>query len=366
MKASNKGSVINNTQFWALIACTVWPTVIGYGAGAMAREAGRDIWLGGILALSGTVILALLLVFVGRKFPNQTVIEYSSSLLGKIPAKALGLLLFLYFLLASQQSVAIYIHHVTDYLLPETPFLVITLTHIVVVCYLVWQGPEVIARVSVIGFINAALFNLLLLTATAQNFNLDRILPILDEGLFPVLKAGMTASSFIGPNVLMIAMLLPLIASNGKPGRSTLTGFMIGGTMFIFYFVSELFVMGPHTTGQMRLACMELVRSISITKYLHRFESGMALLWYWSVLVQAGILFYCAVFALQQTFGLKKIYSFMIIMGGATLVVLIYLLAFSHVVFMHYLEGPWKFVSVSLEYGIPLTLFAVTLIRKPQ
>jgi len=369
MSQTKENFYIGNTQLWTLLASTIWPTIIGYGGGIMAREVSRDMWLGGILAILTTFVLIFVLVYTGKKFPGQTIVEYSHGLVGKIPAKVLGLVLVAHFLLGALQSIAIYVHHINDFLLTETPFIVITVVYVIVVCYLVWHGPEVIARIGVIAFIMASVFSVFVFVASLQEINLYRVLPLFDNGFPAVVKASLTADSFIGYNVMALSMLLPLAANQKKVGRSAALGLFIGGIIFVCYLVVELMVMGPHVTAQMRVACMDLVRSIQITTYLHRFESFMLALWYWSMLVQAGILAYCAALAAQQTLGMsgiKKLSNAAPIALGILLISLTYLTARNRVVFLNFIEHGWKEISLPVAYGLPLLLALISLVRKPQ
>jgi len=365
MNSTEAKAAINNTQFRTLLACMLWPTIIGYGGGILARQVGRDMWLSGILALITTGFIAFVTVYTGRKFPKKTMVEYGQELLGSILGKALGLGLVLYFLLAANQSVSIYIHHINDFLLPETPFVVLTLIHVLVVCYIVWHGPEVIVRVSVLGFIAAVIFTFLTFLATLQEIDFQRILPLFDSGLPAVSTASLNASSFIGQSIPVIAMILPLVKNQKKAMQSTAVGLLYGGIMFIFFLISGLMVMGPHVTAQMRVACMDLVRAIQITEYLHRFESFMVALWYWSMLVQAGILAYCATLAFRQTVGIKERNIWLMIVTGLTLVALTYLLAYSRIMFLNFLEYKWQYLSIPVQFGLPL-LLGVFSLRRPK
>lgn len=364
MISSEEKQTINNTQFWTLLASIIWPTVIGYGGGIMARQAGRGMWYGGILALISVILYAIIALHTGRKFPGMTITEYSQKLLGTVLGKILGFGLVVYFLLMADQSVSIYIHHINDFLLPETPFLVLTVIHVIVICYIVWHGPEVIARVSVISFFVAAIFTFLVFLATLQEIDLHRILPVFDEGIPAIGAAGLTAASFAGQSILVVAMVLPLVKDQKKAARSIITGLTWGGTMFLFFFVAELMVMGPHVTAQMRVACMDLVRSVQITEYLHRFESFMVALWYWSMLVQAGILAYCAVQAFQQTVGIKKQNKPIIIALGVLLTGITYYTSFNRVAFLNFLEFKWQYISLPVQFGLPLLLLLISFFRK--
>lgn len=369
MSQTKQNFYIGNTQFWTLLASIVWPTIIGYGGGTMTREAGRDMWLGGILSVLTSLILIFVLMYAGRKFPGKTIVEYGQNLVGRIPAKILGSVLAAHFFLGALQSVVIYVHHINDFLLTETPFLVITVVYVMVVCYLVWHGPEVIARIGIIAFIMTSLFTVLVFIASLQEINFYRVLPLFDNGYLNAAKASLTANSFIGYNIMAVSMILPLVADQKKAGRSAALGLFLGGVIFIFYLVTELMVMGPHVTAQMRVACMDLVRSIQITIYLHRFESFMLALWYWSMLVQAGTMAYCAALAAQQTLGMsgiKKLHTAAPIALGVLLIFLTYLTARNRVVFLNFIENGWKAVSLPVPYGLPLMLALIALVRKPR
>lgn len=364
MNSDKKKATINNTQFCTLLACMSWPTIIGYGSGIMARQAGRGMWFSGILALVTTGLYAVIYIYTGRKFPGRTVVQYSQQLLGTILGKVLGFGLFLYFLLTADQSVTIYIHHINDFLLPETPFLVLTVIHVIVVCYIVWHGPEVIARVSVIGFFAAVLFSFLVFLATLQEIDLHRILPVFDYGIPAVGAATLTANAFVGQSILVTAMVLPLVKDQKKATRSVIAGLTGGGVMVVFFFIAELMVMGPHVTAQMRVACMDLVRSVQITQYLHRFESFMVALWYWSMLVQAGILAWCATLAFRQVVGIKGRNKWVVMALGAILISITYFTSFNRVIFLNFLEYKWPYLSLPVQFGLPLFLLLISFFRK--
>lgn len=85
-----------------------------------------------------------------------------------------------------------YIHHLTDFLLQETPFAVLTVLHMAVICYLVWKGPEVIARMGVIAFSFAILFYILVFLASLPEIEIKRLLPMLVQAgllMYCALKA---------------------------------------------------------------------------------------------------------------------------------------------------------------------------------
>jgi spore germination protein KB len=357
---------INNNQFRALLVCVTWPTAINYASGMLARQVGRDMWISGAISVLSTLIFVFIIIGIGRSFPGKTIVEYSQELLWTIPGKLLGLLLTAYFLVAAVNTVSMYIHHLTDFLLPETPFLVVTVIHVAVVTYLVWKGPEVISRMSVIGFVLAILFYFLVFLASLSEVDFSRLMPLFESGALAVYKSSFSVDSFIGIIPIIIAMILPMVLNQKKAFGTAASGVCIGGGFFVFYFIVELMVMGPQVVALMRIASMDFVRSIQITQYLHRFESFMVALWYWSMLVHAGILAYCSLKAFFQTVGIKKekTKSVLVIFYGIAIVILTYYIANDRIFFLNFREKGWKYFALPIQYGLPALLLLALGIKK--
>lgn len=355
---------ISNKQLRAMVVCLTWPTIINYGSGFLARKVGHDMWLSGVISVLTTMLFVFIVVQMGRNFPGKTIVEYSQDLLGTILGKLLGLLLSLYFFVSATISVSMYIQHLPDFLLPETPFLVVTIMHLIVICYLIWHGPEIIGRIGTLAFSLACIFYFLVLLASLPEFDASRLMPIFNAGVVGVSKASLSADSFTGIIQIVIAMMLPMVANQTKAFRSAATGLAIGGFFFVLYFIVEIMVMGPQLTSIMRIASMDLVRSIQITQYLHRFESFMVALWYWSILVQAGAVAYCALHAFKQTVGIKKTSPYLILLFGLLMGVLTYYLGYNRIFFQNFRESVWLYISLPFQFILPVVLLMVVMIKK--
>ncbi|MDV3429320.1 MAG: endospore germination permease [Bacillota bacterium] len=356
--------LINNKQFRDILVCIMWPATINYGSGILARKIGRDMWVCGIISVVTVLPFIIMIIRIGKNFPGKTITEYSRELLGCVLGKALGLLLTIYFFLSASSSITMYIHHLTGFLLPQTPFLVVTILHVFIICCLVWEGPEVIGRTSVIAFAMAVIFFLLVFSASLSEINIDRILPVFDTGVFPVFKASADTDTFIGFSPLLTAMLLPIVKDQKKAIGSAVSGLFIGGFFFILYFIVELMVMGPQVVAMMRIASMDFVRAIQITQYLHRFESFMVALWYWSIMIQAGIAALCSLESFMQTTGIKKKSPFLIIIFGLMLIISTYYMGHNDVAFLRLREYVWKYFSLPIDFGVPILLFLALGVKK--
>ncbi len=359
-----KKETISNNQFRDILICIMWPTTITYGSGILARKIGRDMWISGIIGVLTIIPFVLLIIYIGQNFPGKTVVQYGQDLLGRVLGKVLGVVLTLYFFIISSSSILIYIHHLTDFLLPQTPFLVLTALHVFVISYLVWKGPEVIARTSVIAFGAGIIFYFLVFMASLSEIHINRITPFFDSGVANVFKSSLKVDTFIGASQVLIAMILPMVHDQKKAFCSAASGLLIGGSFFIFYFIVELMVMGPHVVALMRIPSMDFVRSIQITEYFHRFESFMVALWYWSIMIESGILATCSLSAFMQTTGIKKKNPFIIIVFALMMITLTFYLGHNRVLYLNLREHIWPYFSLPVDFGLPLLLFLALVIRK--
>lgn len=351
--------VINNKQFRDMLICIMWPTTINYASGILAREVGHDMWISGILSLLTVLPFIFIIVYTGRRFKDKTIVEYSSELLGRLLGKGLGLILTVYFFLNAASSISMYIQHLTGFLLPKTPFLVVAVLHVFVVFYLVWKGPEVIARTAVFAFGFCIIFYILVFMASVAEMDIDRITPFFESGVVSVAKSSIQGDTFVGKIPLLVAMILPMVKDQKKAFGSAASGFFIGGFLFVFYFIAELMVMGPDVVAIMRIASMDFVRSIQITQYLHRFESFMVALWYWSIMIHAGIFSYCSLKAFMQTTGIKKKSLYLVIIFGLIMVAISYIIGHNDILFLYLRENVWKYIAIPIDFGVPLILFLV-------
>lgn len=360
----NDNIIINSNQLKSIVVCATWPTVINYGSGFLAREVGVDMWLSGALGVITAIPFIYISIYISKNFPGKTIVEYSQDLLGKWLGKLMGLVLTSYFLAYGVSAISMYIHHLSDFLLPETPFLVLTIIHVLVITFFVWHGPGIIARMGVIGLTMAIIFHFLVFLASLPEIDFNEIKPFFDSGMIAVIRSSLQVHTFIGMIWLFIPMLLPLVSDQEKAFRSTVTGLAIGGVFFVFYFIVEIMIMGPQVVALMRIASMDFVRSIQITQYLHRFESFMVALWYWSILVQAAMLTYCALVAFMQTVGIKEKKNSIFIVLAIILIVTTYYAAYNRINFLNFREFEWKYISLPIQFGIPAVLLIALGLRK--
>ena len=126
---------ISRTQYFTLIPNIIYCKAIGITSGVMIRASGIDAWISMLIGFLIAIVAVLLMVYLGSKFPDKTMIEYSQVLLGKWAGKSIGLLLSAFFIVAFALSADVLVLHLKEYFLVDTPTILICATYVLLCMY---------------------------------------------------------------------------------------------------------------------------------------------------------------------------------------------------------------------------------------
>jgi spore germination protein len=157
-------------------------------------KAGRDAWisiiLGGLLAL----LSSLVSIFLCRRFPGYTFVEYAQFIVGKWMGRFLGMLLIIYFIFLAGIFLRFMGELVVSWILPETPLLIILTLSLTVIPYMVRKGILVLGRYCTIITV-ASMSILIIMLFPASDWMISNILPLGQEGVRGILS-GIPSSVF--------------------------------------------------------------------------------------------------------------------------------------------------------------------------
>ena len=82
---------ISGRQFFFLVFCSLLSSALFGLPNVLISQAKQDAWLTILVGLGFAAIIALILYFLGLRYPNQTMFRYSETILGKYFGKLIGL-----------------------------------------------------------------------------------------------------------------------------------------------------------------------------------------------------------------------------------------------------------------------------------
>ncbi|MDD2621329.1 MAG: endospore germination permease, partial [Syntrophomonadaceae bacterium] len=271
-----------------------------------AKTAGPDGWIS--LLLPATVYASTVVVIcisLARRFPSQVFTEYLPEVVGKIPGKVLALLYTGMLIHIISVMVVEGAQFIQSNFLTETPVIVLQLVLVSVAVYGSYLGVEVIARHNEIVFPIFILSLSALILLIAKDINLSNFLPIMENGIVPVLKGSMTPGVWRG-EVFIILWLYPYLNQKEEAYQAGLGMILIATVLSFTVVATTIGVFGDLYTAHLVYPVNILARYISVASILERLELIIVIIWVAGVIVKLAIFFHTAGIAAASTLGLKN------------------------------------------------------------
>ncbi len=325
-----------------------------------ARMAGRDAWLTIVVAAGAGLLLIPVLTALGRRFPGETVIQYLPRLLGRPLGRLLGLLVLWYFLYLSAILPREFADFIGYSVLPSTPRVVV-LTAILTVCAaLVRAGCEPLVRTAEVLVPLSVLFNLVLFVLIGKDIEVARILPVLENGPLPLLKASAVPAVWFG-QLFAIAFLLPKVNVPRRAARAMVGGVLASAallTLCEFVVVTLL----DRLTPRFIFPVWQVARYVSVAEFLEHLDAAFLIACMEGVLIKVSLIYYAVAVGTAQWLGLRD-YRPLVLPIGALLVSLS-LASFRDIPhFTSFLATAAPPFFFSYEYLLPVGLLAVAWLR---
>ncbi|MFP3727414.1 GerAB/ArcD/ProY family transporter [Priestia filamentosa] len=334
--------------------------VVNYGT-----DAGKDAWISTLLAMSGGVVLFLIFYFLFRQYPNLLLTGYIREIFGKYLGWIIGLVYCNHFLYICGRNVRELGDLLLSSTLRETPLVVINLTLVLVMCYVIHLGVEVIGRTAevfiVILFIFGILGNVFILVSGDVNF--AQIRPFLEHGWKPILTTAFP-HQLIFPFGEMIAftMLLPYLNRPELAKRVGLTAVISSGVILSWTVLLNISVLGIDVMHRSVFPTLKAVGKVHLLEFIERLDAIVVFTLLITIFFKASIYLYAAVIGLADLFKLNT-YRQVLLPMGTTVIFLSLTMASSFSeqgeegFFYHY-------ISIALLIVIPLLMLLVSIIRQ--
>ena len=354
---------ITGTQVAMLMFIFITSTMTIYVPGYTAREAKESAWLAVSVIPFAFGYLTLWTVYkLGSYFPKLTIFQYCEVIMGKFLGKSLGMAYIIFLLVMDILVAREFSNFIRVTTLPLTPRIVLLTSLAALATYGAYKGLEVISRVSqfVLGIYLLG-FTVVILGALT-NFNVGRLLPVMEDGLLPIIRGSIAPSSWYG-EICMVAMIFPFV---NKPMELKRKGMivLVAVTLFVTLdVVVTIGVLGSGLASAYVLPFWSMARSVEIGEVVQRLESFLLVFWITGIIVKEALLSYLICLGLTQVFNFKKtkvvlslaaifeVFIANFILGNTTQVQTI-------------LTDFWPYFGIVFELCIPMFLLAIFKLRK--
>lgn len=352
---------ISNRQLMFIIIATIISTADIFLPAIVAAIAGRDAWISVLLATVEALVMAAIIISLGLRFSDKTLVEICQLVLGRwigwILAFSWVTLFSVNVTINVLGQLSIIIKAAFMQATPQGTFIVILA---VIAAYAVNQGLETIARVTELllplGIGLLVLVGVLVLPLV----EFGNYLPVMSGGLAPVVNGAHRMVSFLGEGVIIL-MLMPYLNQPQK-----VVGAAVGATAllgaFLFIGVLAIGMFNVTQTANMIFPALEMIRMVQIGQFFQHLDAIIMTVWIAGIYIKIVVYFYISCIGYAQLFGVKS-YRTLIIPFGCLVAAsgLIWINNVTDVI--QYLYMAWPTQGLLFELLVPLLLLLVAVAR---
>lgn len=239
----------------------------------LARWAGRDLWLSFLVA----IVLALPLILVYGRLDTlmhgQSFSEGLHRLFGKWPSRLVALIYSFY----AWRLGCLVTGNITNFVqavsLPDTPQVVMASAYAILVLWAVKEGIEVLARLSSVMVLFVLLILLTALALATTEVDLQKFLPVLYDGFWPVLQGAFQLLDFpFLETVLLVGLANALTTKRNSAYKVLIPGFLLAAFFLMLVASASIAILGEEMYKISFFPVFLAIARIDIALFLTRLE----------------------------------------------------------------------------------------------
>jgi spore germination protein KB len=278
--------------------------VIPYGIAAR-----KDAWLADLLGMCGGIILFYIHYFLFRQYPNMFLTGYVRKIFGKYLGWIIGLLYIIYFLYIAARNVRDFGDLMISSTLPITPLLVISISLVLVVCYVLYLGIEVVGRTGEIFLVILLLFGIAgnFLVLVSGNIDLHNLQSFLENGWKPVLTTIFPETiNFPFGEAIAFTMIFPYLNQPGSLKKVGLFGLLSSGIILAWTASLNIAVLSVEEVERSTFPLLSTIGKVNLFEFIQRLDAIVVFSFLLTIFFKVSVLLYGVVIGLVELFNLKN------------------------------------------------------------
>ncbi|KYG32972.1 GerAB/ArcD/ProY family transporter [Priestia endophytica] len=306
---------ISGIQLFALMFIFELGTalVVSYG-----RDAGKDAWLSILLAMSGGVILSFIYLLLSHQHPNLLLTGYIREILGKYLGWIMGLLYCVYFLYICGRNVREFGDLLISSTLQETPLVVINITLVLVMCYVIHLGVEVVGRTAEVFIVILVLLGISgsFFVLISGDVEFHRILPVLEQGWKPILTTAFPhLLIFPFGEMIVFTMIVPYLNRPQFAKRVWLTALISSGLILCWTALLNISVLGAAMMKKSTFPTLTAVGKVNLFEFIERLDAIVVFTLLITVFFKASVYLYSAIVGIAELFKVNTYHHILLPIG---------------------------------------------------
>lgn len=289
-----------------LTTITISSKVFYTSPGIAAGIVGNTSWYMTLISM-GTAILGFTFIyFLLKLFPDKDIIYIFHDTMGNILGFIFSTFLGLYLLLLAVITVSEFTEVVKDYVFPLTPpslIIVIVVVGVLILCVL---GLETLARFAKLSAYIMLFGSILVLAMGIQNYDINRLFPILGYGAGKILITGIIRSSAYS-EVIILAVFATSLQGTIFIKKAGYYSLLLSGGLISISLLAFSLTFPYYTAQEMTAPMYEMATLIDYGRFVQRVEPIFLFIWFISSFITISAVFYCFISIYCKMFKIQDI-----------------------------------------------------------
>ncbi|MGM0879293.1 MAG: GerAB/ArcD/ProY family transporter, partial [Bacillota bacterium] len=245
--------------------------VIPYGI-----DTKKDAWLAILIGMCVGIILFFIYYYLFRQYPNLPLTGYAKKVFGKYLGWIIGLLYILYFFNTTTHNIRSFGELLLSSTMPKTPLLALIILFVLVICYVLYLGIEVLARTAEVFIVILIILGLTgnLFVYLSGNIDLHNLQPFLEHGWKPILTTALLeTSNFPFGQMILFLMLLPHLNRPGLLKRVWLSALISSGLVLSYTISLNIAVLGVEEVERSTFPLLSTIGKVNLFEFIQRLDA---------------------------------------------------------------------------------------------
>lgn len=298
---------LTERQFAGIIA----NTLIGAGSLVLPRTltaaAGTGAWIAVLIGGGLSLIVMMIIIRLGLRFPEETLMEYGTHITNKWIGKSIGFILCTYWLILAAMVIRVFSSMLVSAVLLDTPMEVIVIAMLVVVVYFIRHDIQVIGRINELYFIFIIIPIIFGILLAISEVNPIRLMPLMGgNGIVNLVSAGVSSFfSFLGFEIIVI--LIPSITTQKLTYNYGFKGIISPLVVYMTIVILSVGIFGVEELQNLTWPTLELIK---VTPFpglvLERLEVVFIAFWVVAIFTTSGNILYSSIIGYSQIFNIEE------------------------------------------------------------
>lgn len=326
-----------------------------------AQGAKNDAWLAILLGGTGGALLIGVYVAIALLNPSKTLVEILKERLGKVMGSVIALLYVWYFIHLAALVFRNFGEFIAVVTFPETPMIVVIGIFAIILVYAINSGVEVIGRLGELLVPVLPVVVLIICLALITTHDFTAFLPILENGMTPVLKAAFGFVTFPFGESVVFLMLFPHLNRKGNLKKIAALSVLFMVALSLLLFFRDITVLGGELMQQATFVPHLTALLIPGTNVEPLVDINLLI----GGGVKISVCIYAAARALSQVAGIDDYRKLTTVI--TTFCVVLSIWVYENVLEMlNWSERVWPYYSIPFQIVIPLLLLFLSLRKRKE